>query len=323
MATRPHDPSDGWPSARVFAVSAVDEETRAFNADLAERLAAMPKPFDLPVADVRRARADGRGIFPLAGPREGSRWETAEGQSGQGVALRISEPEKGTPHGTYLHFHGGGWTLNAPEQYDVHNQRMARAAGCRVVSVRYRLAPENRWPAQAEDVRAAALWVLEKHGGPLVLGGESAGAHLAVVALLGLREAGLLERVRGAVLNYGMYDLAGTPSLRRWGAEYLVLSTPVVEWFVANLMGDGALDDPAVSPLRADLTGLPPALFQVGTADPLLDDTLFMAARWRAAGAGATLAVAPGGVHAFDQFDLQIAREAQRRQEAFVATCLA
>ena len=136
---------------------------------------------------------------------------------------------------------------------------------------------------------------------------------------LGLRDAGLGGRLAGCVFHYGMFDLRGTPSVRNWGERYLVLSTPIVGWFVENLMGEAPRDDPAASPLLADLSGLAPALFQVGTADPLLDDTLFMAERWRAAGLGAELAVAPGGVHAFDQFELAIARAALARRAAFVA----
>jgi acetyl esterase/lipase len=192
-----------------------------------------------------------------------------------------------------------------------------------VVSVQYRLAPEHPWPACAEDCEAAALWALGEFGGPMLIGGESADGHLSAVTLLRLRARGLAGQVAGMVLNYGVYDLRLTPSMANWGERYLVLSTPVVAWFCDNLLPGGARPpvgrgNPAVSPLMADLGGLVPALFQVGTCDPLIDDTLFMSRRWRAAGNRAELAIYPGGVHAFDMFDLAIAHASRARQDAFL-----
>jgi acetyl esterase/lipase len=301
-----------------FHPRAVAPETAAFNAELEALLAKLPPVYTVPPELTRKARAEGRGPFPAAGPLPGSEWREIGSGAGR---VRISMPQ-GTPRGTHLHIHGGGWTLGSPDQYDQHNQRIARETGLRVVSVQYRLAPEHPWPACAEDCEAAALWALEKYDGPLVIGGESAGGHLSAVTLLRLRGRGLAGRVAGAVLNYGVFDLRMTPSMANWGERYLVLSTPVTDWFLRNLLPGGGRDAPEVSPLLADLAGLPPALFQIGTADPLLDDSLFMAQRWRAAGGSAELAVYPGGIHAFDMFDLAIARASWARQDAFVKACL-
>lgn len=298
-----------------FDPSAISAETAEFNRKLADMLADAPRPFDVPVEQTRAARAAGKGLFPLAGPLEGSDWVEIAGADGGPGRIRLSRPA-GPPRGVYLHIHGGGWTLGNPEHLDGYSQRIARATGLAVVSVQYRLSPENRWPGCAEDCEAAARWALDEFNGPMMIGGESAGAHLSAITLLRLRARGLRARVAGVVLNYGQFDFAPTPSVARWGEQYLILSTPVIRWFNQNLMG--GQQDAEVSPLRADLTGLPPALFQVGTMDPLLDDTLFMAARWQAAGNRAELAVVPGGVHAFDCFDLEIAREAQRRQDDFL-----
>jgi len=185
-----------------FSPEAIASETAAFNRDLADQLAGLPLPMEVPVALTRTARAEGRGIFPLGGPREGSEWREIPGGR-----VRLSRPE-GTPRGTYLHIHGGGWTIGGPEQHDDANQRIARNTGAEVVSVQYRLCPENPWPAPRDDCLAAALHVLETRPGPLVIGGESAGAHLAAVTALALRTAGQGARLAGAVLNYGMFDLA-------------------------------------------------------------------------------------------------------------------
>lgn len=300
-----------------FDPAAIDPETAAFNARLAAMLADLPPVSEVPVETTRRARAEGRSIFRIAGPLDGSDW-VEEG----GVRLRRSPPH-GTPRGSYLHIHGGGWTFGAPEQFDFYNQRIARETGLEVFAARYRLAPEHAFPAQIEDVEAAARAVLARTEGPLVIGGESAGGHLAALVALRLRDAGLIGRVAGVVLNYGMFDLAMTPSARRWGPRYLVLSTPVIDWFCTNLaQGRIARDDPALSPLHADLAGLPPALFQCGTLDPLLDDTLFMAARWQVAGNRVETALWPGGVHGFDLFEQPLAAEGFARQDSWVNALL-
>jgi acetyl esterase/lipase len=304
-----------------FDPAAVADETAAFNAWLEDQLAAVPPVHKVPPELTRKARAEGRGVFPDYGPLEGSDWVAIPGAPGGPGRVRLSLPD-GSPRGTYLHIHGGGWTLGAPDHCDAHSQRIAGATGCRVVSVQYRLAPENPWPACADDCEAAAIWALEEFGGPLLIGGESAGGHLAAVTLLHLRDRGMAGLVAGAVLNYGVFDLRMTASMATWGERYLVLSTPVTEWFVENLLPGRDRGDPAVSPLMADLSGLTSALFQVGTWDPLLDDSLFMARRWEAAGNRAELAVYPGGVHAFDMFDLAISHGSRARQDGFVNACL-
>jgi acetyl esterase/lipase len=310
---------------RLFAPEAVSAETAAFNAELEAQLAELPPTHEVPVELTRKAREEGRGVFPPGGPLPGSDWVEIPQGDGPG-RVRVSRPE-GPARGLYVHFHGGGWALGAPDQNDAQNQRLARETGAVVVSVPYRLAPENPYPAGPDDCHAGLRWALgadDFAGLPVVLGGESAGAHLAASMLLRLRAEGALERVRGAVLNYGCFDLRLTPSARNWGRRQLILSTPTLEWFSDGFAPDPAVrEDPLASPLLADLRGLVPALFQVGTADPLLDDTLLMAPRWAAAGNPAELAVYPGGIHAFDQFDLEIARAYLARKSAFVAACFA
>ena len=303
----------------LFDPAAIDEETAAFNARLAAELAIAPKMTNFPPDIVRASRAEGKGALPLGGPLDGSHWFDIPGAPGGPARVRISEPE-GEPTGIYLHIHGGGWTLGAPEQYDASCQSMARAAGVRVISVAYRLAPEHPWPAQKIDCLAGADWVISDSDLPVVIGGESAGAHLALVTALNLRDRGLANRLAGLVLFYGCYDLRGTPSAMNWGTREMVLSTPTIKWFLDFVDPDGqARHRPDLSPVLADLDGLPPAAFLVGTEDPLLDDTLFLAQRWRAAGNQGHLHIYPGGIHGFDAFtdDLTIARAARGVAEAF------
>ncbi|HQF30831.1 MAG TPA: alpha/beta hydrolase fold domain-containing protein, partial [Hyphomicrobiales bacterium] len=124
-----------------------------------------------------------------------------------------------------------------------------------------------------------------------------------VVTLLRLRDRHGIGRFSGAVLIAGCYDLALTPSAANWGMRKLVLNSRDICKFTEAFLGDTATAvDPDVSPLRAALHGLPPALFSVGTLDPLLDDSLFMATRWAAAGEAAQLSLWPGGCHVFQNF---------------------
>jgi acetyl esterase len=224
--------------------------------------------------------------------------------AGPGGPLRLRVLRPVAARACYLHVHGGGWALGGPDRQDRTLLRFAAAAGVAVVAVGYRLAPDHPHPAARDDCIAALRW-LAAHGerelgaARLVVGGESAGAHLAVLALLALRDRGELPAVTAANLAYGVYDLSMTPSVRRWGDERIVVNTPDLAAFAAQYAPVGHHRDPDVSPLYAGLDGLPAALFSCGTRDPLLDDTLFMAARWRAAGNPAELALYPGAPHEF------------------------
>src|SRR5262249_22928927 len=153
------------------------------------------------------------------------------------------------------------------------------------------------------------------------IGGESAGAHLSVVTMLRLRTRLGRTPFRAANLIYGAYDLRMTPTARAFGSERLVLRTLDIEKFCeAFLPGmDDALKSSAdISPLFANLRGLCPALFTIGTRDALLDDTLFMHARWIAAGNRAELAVHPGGAHGFTVFPGTQAAQALQQQLEFL-----
>ena len=212
--------------------------------------------------------------------------------------MRILEAPE--PRGAYLHLHGGGWTIGAGDLQDPALWELAQATGLTAVSVDYRLAPEHPYPAGPDDCEDAALWLLAHHEGRLTIGGDSAGAHLAVVTLLRLRDRhGISPRAFAAAnLVFGSYDLTGTPGRLLWGERELVLSGPLMDWFADCFLPGMSADErrsPDVSPLYADLRDLPPALFSCGTLDPLLDDSLFMEARWRAAGNESRLACGTRG----------------------------
>jgi acetyl esterase/lipase len=245
------------------------------------------------------------------------------GRDGNAIPLRIIAPEH--PRGVYLHIHGGGWVLGGADMQDPKLERIADNTGLAVVSVEYRLAPEHPYPAGPDDCEAAALWLArsantEFGSDVLTIGGESAGGHLAAVTLLRLRDRHGFTGFRGANLVYGAYDLSLTPSQRLFGNERLVLRTiDIVQFYNAFLPTITDRRTPDISPLFASLHHMPPALFTVGTADALLDDTLFMYARWLAAGNAAELAIYPGGAHGFTLFPSALADQAATRMDDFLS----
>lgn len=222
------------------------------------------------------------------------------------IRLRTFVPDR--VDGVLLHFHGGGWIVGAPEMMDPFHAALSAATNLAIVSVDYRLAPEHPFPAGPDDCEAAAVWLLEhaeaEYGSPrLLIGGESAGAHLAALTLLRMRDRhDAIDRFVGANLVMGIYDVGGTPSQRGVGAGPDVLDPEGIEFF-SEMFTPGltaeARRDPEISPLFADLHSLPPAFFTAGATDHLVDDTLFLAARWRLAGNAAELIVYPESPHAF------------------------
>jgi acetyl esterase len=306
-------------------------ETRAFNAELERLLATMPSVHTVPPEQTRRARREGRGIYPAPAFLSTARTLEIDGPGGR-VPLRIIAPE-GESTGAFLHIHGGGWTLGENDMQDPRLDRLARETGLTAVSVGYRLAPENPYPAAPDDCEAAAMWLLGKEGkaalgagSALAIGGDSAGGHLAAVTLLRLRDRhGILGAFGAAVLQYGGFDLSMTPSQRLWGERNLVLSEPILNWFGDQFLPMHDREQrrhPDISPLFAELAGMPPAIFTVGTQDPLLDDTLFMEARWRAAGNATELRIWPEAPHGFISLPMTVADAAVSAEYDFLRRTL-
>jgi acetyl esterase len=304
----------------LFSPDAVAPATAAMNADITAKMSALPDLWAFPPEMIRETRRQGRGIFPLQAKSARAKVEAIAGRHGP-VPVRIITPD--APTGVYLHIHGGGWMFNQADFYDETMEKIVAATGMATVSVDYRLAPEHPYPAGPDDCEAAALWLvaegMKRFGADrFFIGGESGGATLAAATLLRLRDRHGLTPFRGANLIAGCYDLGVTPSARLFGQERLVLTTRDIALFVrAYVPGDVDVRSPDVSPLYADLAGLPPALFSVGTRDALVDDTLFMATRWENAGNAAVLRIWPGGCHVFQGFDFPMTNEAFAQEVAF------
>ncbi|MFY1693200.1 alpha/beta hydrolase [Plantactinospora sp. WMMB782] len=230
------------------------------------------------------------------------------------MPVRIHLPASGEPAGVFLEIHGGGFYLGSAAGSDVRNRNLAETLGIAVVSVDYRLAPEHPWPAAPDDCATAALWLADLAGHRfgttrLGIGGFSAGATLAMTTLLRLRDRGI-GAYRSAVLQFGTYDLsAQTPAGRLIADEY----------FIAAYAGSAKdRTHPDLSPIYADLRGLPPVLLVVGTDDILLEDNLAMAGRLSAAGVDVDLRIYPASPHGFTGHPTAMARAATHDIESWL-----
>lgn len=310
----------GLPDPHIFTPGAISADTTAFNERIEAALKDLPPNYTRKPEDIRADREAGRGAFGPLALSPNARERTIPGPGGE-LTLRTFVPDR--VEGVYLHLHGGGWVLGRAHHSDPRNEAIAANCNLAVVSVDYRLAPEHPYPAGPDDCEAAARWLVangkaEFGTDRFIIGGESAGGHLAAVTLLRMRERHGYRGFRAANFVYGVFDLTMTPSQANWGKRELILSTPTMQWFYDCYVPANRRREPDVSPIFADLSGLPPALFTVGTMDPLIDDSLYMAARWTAAGNQARLAVYPGGIHGFVTFPNAMGAEAAAGVDAFL-----
>jgi acetyl esterase len=317
--THPFDPA-------LFSAGAVAADTAQLNEQMIALLTGLPDWWTAGAATFRAARRRGEGPFPAPVMSARARTIPIIGKDGHEIPLRVIAPAN--PRGIYLHVHGGGWVLGGADMQDPMLERIADNTGQAVVSVEYRLAPEHPYPAGPDDCEAAAAWLLQNGKQEfgtdvLTIGGESAGGHLSAVTILRMRDRYGYAGFRGANLVYGAFDMSLTPSQRQFGNTRLVLRTIDIQQF-ANAFLPTVTDRrvPDISPLYADLKGLCPALFSVGTRDALVDDTLFMHARWIVAGNPAELAIYPGGAHGFTLFPNELSKTASAKMDAFLSRVL-
>jgi acetyl esterase len=239
------------------------------------------------------------------------------------LPARLYQPFEASPQDAVLiYVHGGGWTFGSVESHDAAVRRLALACGFAVLSIDYRLAPEHAFPAGHNDLMETIGFVenggLGRHvpAAQIALAGDSAGANLALGALLARYIRGL-PQLATAALFYGCYAPDHeTASHRRFGDGSFLLSTERMKWFWGNFLGTEALHDPGLAaPLYASddaLAGLPPLYLNAAGLDPLLDDSLLLSTRLAHVGVPMRFDLFPGVVHGFQQMgnELPAAREA-------------
>ena len=223
------------------------------------------------------------------------------------IPVRVYTPDAavGHVHGVLVWYHGGGFVIGDIETADSTCRALANRAGCVVVSVDYRLAPEHPAPAALDDCVAALMWTVENFellgvdASKVAVGGDSAGGNLAALVCQRVR-AEFGPDIDFQLLVYPVTDLTlSHPSIDE-NAEGYFLTKATMEWFVAHYLPQGDPKDPSVSPLHADdLTGMPPALVITAELDPLRDEGEAYAARLRDAGVPVEALRYAGQIHGF------------------------
>jgi acetyl esterase/lipase len=207
----------------------------------------------------------------------------------------------GADAGVILYLHGGAYALGSVDTHREFVARLARSAGMRCLALNYRLAPEHPFPAALEDATGAYDWLLAEGVAPsrIIFAGDSAGGGLALAALVTLRDAGK-PLPAGAVCISPWMDLALTGASIRTRAQVdCVLDPDSLGIYAGLYAGEHDRTSPLLSPLYADLTGVPPLLIQVGSDEILLDDATRCAEHARHAGVHVDLEVWNGMFHVF------------------------
>lgn len=229
------------------------------------------------------------------------------------IPVKVFTPQGTGPFPLVVYFHGGGWVIGSPHTHRRLCAQFAESAGAVVVSVHYRLAPEHKAPAALDDCVAATRWAIAHAGelnadaGRYALAGDSAGGNLVLATALVLRDAGD-PQARLLLGLYGAYDLEFNKDANDENSSGPILTMETMHWFKDHYVGGAGIpdSDPRVSPLRGDLTGLPPAHLIVGTMDPLRDDSVLVAEKIERSGGKVTLSMYEDMPHLFLQLDMML-----------------
>ncbi|GLC98899.1 esterase [Mycobacterium kiyosense] len=221
---------------------------------------------------------------------------------GGDIPVRIYRPP-GDDLPVLVYAHGGGFVFCDLDSHDALCRNIVNHVGVIVVSVEYRLAPEHRWPAAAEDVyavaRAAVNGVFGGDAGRVAVGGDSAGGNLAAVTALMARDRGGPDLVAQLLIYPVIAADFHTESYRRYGRGYYNPKTAMQWYWDQYVPVPGDRTHPYAAPLHADLTGLPPAVMVIAGHDPLRDEGLAYAAALESAGVSVVLLQFDGGIHGF------------------------
>lgn len=220
-----------------------------------------------------------------------------------GVPAIVATPRSGPVDRHILFLHGGGYVIGSPRSHIAMAARLARYADASVSVIDYRLAPEDPYPAGVDDCVAAYRALAAEHGSSsIVIAGDSAGGGATLATLCRLREAGE-SAPAAAYLMSPWTDLTGSgDSVRTEADADPMLQPAALAVFAEHYAAGQPLDQPGISPLFADLSGLPPMFVQVGSDEILLDDSIRLVERARAAGVAVDLDVADGLWHVFQAF---------------------
>ncbi len=253
--------------------------------------------------EVMNAMSKARGGQPA--PVERTEDRTIPAPHGD-LPVRIYWPKAKGPHPAFVYFHGGGFVIGDLDTHDIVARNLCGGADVVVVSVDYRLAPEHKFPAAAEDAWAGYQWVrsapsdLNIDPKRLSVGGDSAGGNLAAVVALMARDAGH-DNIRLQLLVYPVADFGMTsPSYSTYANGFGVLTADAMKWFGGHYLARPEdASDWRASPIKADLKSLPPALIIAAECDVLCDEGAAYAQALRQAGVAVERKQYAGMIHGF------------------------
>ena len=222
-----------------------------------------------------------------------------------GVTAEMQIPEGAASDAVILYFHGGGYVGGSIASHRNLTGNLALASKCQLLSVEYRLAPENPHPAAVEDALNSYKWLLSEGYDPkkIAISGDSAGGGLAIAAQLKIRDEGLPLPVASAPISPWIdMGLSGDTMSSRQSRDPLI-RLDLIREFKSQFLGPiNNSNDPYASPLQADLSGLPPMLIHVGDDEMLLSDSERLAEKASAAGVSVTLEIWPEMIHVWHTF---------------------
>ena len=294
-------------STKNAAASGVDPDVARFVSAIAAEMSSHPDLYDMPVERARAICARARAPWVEGGPVMAESIDAeAPGRSGP-VRVRVHRPSSEDDLPALVYMHGGGWTFFNIDTHDRLMREYAARAGIAVMGVDYALSPEAKYPRALHQVLDVTEWLAASaerfgiDGGRLALGGDSAGANLAVASSLALRDTGRPGLVRALLLNYGAFATRWSKeSERRYGGKGYMLGAEEMRWFWNNYVsGPGEFSDPLVCPLLADVEALPPAFFTIPECDILTAQNHAMAEKMWGAGVQVRAREYPGATHSF------------------------
>ena len=282
-----------------------DPQMRAVLDNIAARCPEAWSVPEVPVAEARRRYAEERRFWNAERVALHEVRDLAvEGPHGA-VPLRLYHPVAERPLPALVFLHGGGWILGSNDTHDRIMRLLAQKSGAAVVGVDYRLAPEHKFPVAYEEC-LAVVEQLAADGGTLgldparlALGGDSAGANMSLAVALALRDSkpAMLSTL---LLYYGVFGLRDGPARRLFGGPAYGLSRADMAYYHACYLRDAAdEEDPRFDLLDRDLVGLPPSYLCAAGLDPLLDDSLALAAALARDGVPHDLEIYDGMLHGF------------------------
>ena len=286
----------------------LDPEIASFVAEMQRAWSAYPPFTTLPLDEARAVAEQVRAPWRQGGPEMAHTIEHVIETAAGPLRIRVYDPGIEAPAPALLYLHGGGFTIFSIDTHDRLMREYAAAGGFAVIGVDYPLSPEARYPVALDLTVGLIDWLGEQgatigvDADRLAIGGDSAGANLALAAALKLRDRDTPVPLKGLLLNYGAFGAPCSDAAEaRFGGPGSVLDRAEMEYYFANYLGTAhaALDDPYARPIMGDFHALPPAFLVIPDCDILSEQSHAVHAGFAAAGVEVRSEVYVGATHSF------------------------